>query len=87
MSTEQKRPDEIVERAAQMRWDHYTAKGAKPLRWHQLTDAQKLLWLIAATPPRGGGGEHPMSTGQVIVYGIIAALTWGSIWIMRRSAA
>lgn len=43
------RPDMVVRRAEQARWFHYANKGAKPLPWSSLTDAQKLPWLLRAT--------------------------------------
>jgi hypothetical protein len=39
---------DTVRRAREMRWEHYTGLGAAPLQWGQLTDAQKLPWLLKA---------------------------------------
>ncbi len=43
-----KRPDEIVRKAAMLRWAHYIEQDAEPLPWPTLTDAQKLPWLLKA---------------------------------------
>lgn len=39
---------QVIDLAAQMRRDHYINMGATPLHWSQLTDAQKLSWLLKA---------------------------------------
>lgn len=44
------RPDEVVRRAAAMRFQHYRRQGVlNQSRWEQLTDAQKLPWLLRAS--------------------------------------
>jgi hypothetical protein len=39
-------PETVVRRAAALRFAHYLQIGAHPLEWSQLTDAQKLPWLL-----------------------------------------
>lgn len=40
--------DVVRAAAADMRRKHYVGLGAKPLQWDQLTDAQKIPWIMAA---------------------------------------
>lgn len=58
---------DTVDRAREMRWEHYASLGAAPLHWEQLTDAQKLPWLLKAATeggmsdcghPNHGGTDH-----------------------------
>lgn len=43
------RPDEVVRKAAALRRDHYEKLGVMgQLWWGELTDAQKLPWLLKA---------------------------------------
>lgn len=42
------RPDHVVDLAALMRRTHYAKLGAKALPWEQLTDAQKVPWILRA---------------------------------------
>lgn len=51
MAPENETAAQTIARAARNRHDHYRAKGAKPLPWEALTDAQKLPWLLAAVTP------------------------------------
>lgn len=39
-------PENVVRRASALRFAHYLQIGAHPLEWSQLTDAQKLPWLL-----------------------------------------
>lgn len=49
-------PTTVVRRAARMRFERYHGMGAKPLPWSNLTDAQKVPWILRAAA--NGAEDH-----------------------------